>query len=219
LWRPIPSRLLGIIAAFGAGILTSSVAYELVGEAFRTSAGEGGVAIGLVAGAVTFFVGDLLIERMGRGDRHDSDAQGPSSGLAVMLGTVLDGIPESLVLGIGLTAGSTPSIAMLVAVFVSNFPEGLAATASLASDGWSHRRLVSMWVGIALVSAVAAGLGFLVFDDASARAIAFVLAFAGGAVLTMLADTMLPDAFEHAGPIAGLVTTIGFGVGFALATL
>ena len=217
LWRPPGNRALGVVMAFGAGVLISSVAYELVAEAFEKYEGRAGVTLGLLAGAMTFFVGDAAIDRSG--GEHRKDAGGDQAGgtsLGIVLGTVLDGIPESVVLGVGLIGGSTGAGALLVAVFVSNLPEAIASTSGLRSAGWSARRLVAMWGGIAVASGLAAAVGFVAFDDASPATLAFVLAFAGGAVLTMLADTMMPEAYEHGGRLTGVVTTIGFGVGFAL---
>jgi ZIP family zinc transporter len=212
LWRPIPRKPLGLIMAFGAGILLSSVAYELIGEAILTSDGDGGVAIGLMAGAITFFVGDLLIERS---SKKKEGAEGANAGLAVVLGTVLDGIPESVVLGVGLVSAD-PSAAMLVAVFVSNLPESMASTTDLRRAGWTSRSLLLMWTGIVLVSALSAGIGYSVFGDASDAMLAFVLAYAGGAILTMLADSMMPEAFAESGPLTGVITSVGFGIGVAL---
>ncbi len=218
--RPPGRRELGLVMAFGCGVLISAVAYELVAEAFATSAGEGGVALGLLAGAVTFFVGDVAIDRFGGADRKDvSGDQAEGSALAIVLGTVLDGVPESIVLGVGVASATTQSPAMLVAVFMSNLPESMASTGGLRSAGWSVRSLLLLWTSIALASAVAAAIGFAVSSGATPSALAFVLAFAGGAILTMLADSMMPGAFEHGGRLTGVVTTIGFGVGFALATL
>jgi ZIP family zinc transporter len=215
----IGHHLLGIVMAFGAGVLISSVAYELVGEAAATSAGQGGVGLGMLAGALTFFVGDLLIDRLGGANRKSPDREGGGAGLAIVLGTVLDGLPESVVLGVGLIAATESSPALLIAVFISNVPEAIAATAGLRRDGWSSSRLLLMWGAIAVVSAFAAVVGYVLFDGAAPAVIAFVLAFAGGAVLTMLADTMMPEAYEHAGSLVGVVTTIGFGVGFWLAAV
>jgi ZIP family zinc transporter len=217
--RPVGRRALGLVMAFGCGVLISAVAYELVAEAFLTSAGDGGIALGLMAGAITFFVGDLAIERLGGGDEGASDHEGPGSPLAIVLGTVLDGIPESVVLGISVATATTGGPAMLVAVFVSNVPEAMASTAGLHAAGWRPRSLLLLWTGIALVSAVAAAVGYAWSDGAGAQGVAFVLAFAGGAILTMLADSMMPDAFARGGPLTGVVTTVGFGTGFALAAL
>jgi ZIP family zinc transporter len=216
----IRPRVLGLIMAFGAGVLISAVAYELVGEAFETAAGSGGVALGLFAGAGAFFAGDFLIDRLGGQDRKSSGGeQGAGSALAIVLGIVLDGIPESIVIGLGLLEGSGVSVAVIAAVFLSNLPEAVAATTGLTRTGWTRARILFLWTGVMMVCAFSSLVGYAAFDTASPRTIAFVLAFAGGAVLTMLADTMMPEAFKHGGKIVGLATTLGFAVAFALTAL
>jgi ZIP family zinc transporter len=218
-WR-VGDRALGIVMAFGGGVLISSVAYELVGEAFDTHHGNGAVAGGLFAGSAVFFIGDTLIDRMGGAKRKDSGgAQAEGSPLAIVLGIVLDGIPESIVLGLTIVVGGSVSAAFVVAVALSNVPEAVAATSGLARSGWSGGRVLGLWTLVSLVSGLAALVGFTVFDSASPTAVAVVLAFAGGAILTMLADTMMPEAFEHAGPLVGVVTTFGFALAFALSAL
>jgi ZIP family zinc transporter len=217
---PIHDRVLGLIMGFGAGVLISAVAYELVAEAFETSAGSGGTALGLAAGSLTFFVGDLLVDRMGGADRKKiHGTAGAGSALAIVLGIVLDGIPESAVIGLGLLEGTGVSVAVIAAVFLSNLPEAIAATSGLAAGGWRRGRILGLWVAVTLVSGLASLLGYAVFDSAGPAALAFVLAFAGGAILTMLADTMMPEAFEHGGKLVGLFTTLGFGLAFALTLL
>lgn len=219
-WFPLSKRVVGLVMALGAGVLISAVAFDLVEEAVDTSRGAGGVAAGMAAGALTFFVGDSLIDRMGGDNRKSvSGEQSEGSGLAIVLGAVLDGIPESIVLGLTLLGGGGISVAFVAAVFISNLPEGLAASTGLSASGWSSGRILGLWTGVTLVSALAALAGYAVFDTASPSTIAFVLAFAGGAVLTMLADTMMPEAFEHAGPLVGIVTTAGFALAFALHTI
>jgi zinc transporter, ZIP family len=219
-WVPLSRRVVGLVMALGAGVLISAVAFDLVEEAVNTARGEGGVALGLAAGALTFFVGDAFIDRMGGDNRKSVDGQqAEGSPLAIVLGAVLDGIPESIVLGLTLLGGSGVSVAFVAAVFISNLPEGLAASTGLSASGWSTARIVGLWTAVMLVSALAALTGYAAFDTASPSTVAFVLAFAGGAVLTMLADTMMPEAFEHAGPLVGLFTTAGFAVAFALHTI
>jgi ZIP family zinc transporter len=213
LHRPVGRRALGLVMGFGAGVLISAVAYELVEEAFETSAGEG-VALGLFAGASTYFAGDTLIERLGAGSRGRS---GP--GLAIVVGTVLDGLPESMVLGLTVLEEDRVSGALLVAVFLSNLPEAIAATTGLRAGGWPSRRILALWAGVALVSAVASLIGYAAFDGASPNAVAFVIAFAGGAILVMLADTMMPEAFEKGGRSVGLATALGFALAFVLTTM
>jgi zinc transporter, ZIP family len=217
---PIHERVLGLIMAFGAGVLIAAVAYELVAEAFETAAGSGGLALGLGAGALTFFVGDALVDRMGGDGRKTMRrSAGTGSAFAIVLGIVLDGIPESAVIGLGLLEGTGVSVAVIAAVFLSNLPEAIAATTGLRAGGWTKGRIMGLWTLVALVGGLAALVGYAVFDSAGPRGLAFVLAFAAGAILTMLADTMMPEAFEHGGKQVGLVTTLGFGVAFALTTL
>jgi zinc transporter, ZIP family len=216
----ISQRNLGLVMGFGSGVLISAVAYELALEAFETSAHTWHVAAGLFAGSFTFFVGDAAIDRMGGEMRKDSDgAQAEGSPLAIVLGTVLDGIPESAVIGLGLLQGAGVSAAFVVAVFVSNVPEAIAATSGLARSGWAGRKIIGLWLGVAILSGLAALAGYAFLDGAGPAAVAFMLSFAGGAVLTMLADTMMPEAFEHGGRLTGVVTTFGFAVAFALSVL
>ena len=216
----IPERVLGLIMAFGAGVLISAVAFELVEEAFETSSGSLEVASGLLAGALTFYVGDVLIDRMGGSERKRmSGGQGSGSALAIVLGIVLDGIPESIVLGLSILTEGSVSVAFLAAVFLSNLPEAIAATTGLSAGGWARARILGLWALVMLVSGLASLAGYALFDTASPRLLSFVLAFAGGAVLTMLTDTMIPEAYEHGGRFVGVVTTIGFGTAFALSAL
>jgi ZIP family zinc transporter len=206
--------------AFGAGVLLSAVAYELVQEAFETSHGSWEIALGLTAGSLVFFAGDTWIDRRGGVHRkHSGGKQAEGSGLAIVLGIVLDGIPESLVLGLTVLETGSVSAALLAAVFLSNLPEAVAATSGLARAGWRSAHILGLWALVTFVSGIAALAGYALFDDASSSTIAFVLAFAGGAVLTMLADTMMPEAFEHGGKLVGVVTTLGFGLAFAISAL
>jgi zinc transporter, ZIP family len=218
--RPMGLRPLGLIMAFGAGVLISAVAYELVEDAFGYAGGSGAVALGLFAGAFTFYFGDVAIDRFG-GDGRKSAAGGQDAGsaLAIVLGTVLDGIPESIVLGLSLLGGGGVSVAMLAAVFLSNLPEALSSTVGLSKSGWSRSRISGLWALVTLVSALSALAGYALFDEASPSMIAFVQSFAGGALLTMLADTMMPEAFRYGGKQVGLLTTLGFALAFGISTL
>jgi zinc transporter, ZIP family len=217
---PIGKRMLGLIMAFGSGVLISAVAFELVQEAFETTNGDGGVALGLFAGSLVFFLGDSLIDRLGGSARKSSTGgQAAGSALAIVLGIVLDGIPESLVLGLTVLEAGTVSAAFLVAVFLSNLPESIAATTGLSRAGWKRSHIIRLWVLVMFVSGLAALAGYALLDSASPRTIAFVLAFAGGAILTMLADTMMPEAFENGGKLVGVVTTFGFALAFLISAL
>jgi zinc transporter, ZIP family len=216
----IRPRLLGLVMAFGGGVLVSAVAYELVLDAFTLTGGRSrAVAFGLLAGALTFYGGDAYIDRMGGAERKRMRQASQGSALAIVLGIVLDGIPESVVLGLSLIDGDGIGVAVLTAVFLSNLPEAVAATTGLLGGGWRRRNILWLWVGVAVVSGLSALAGFALFDSASPEAVAFVQAFAGGAILTMLADTMFPEAYEHGGKQVGLLTTFGFFVAFSISTL
>jgi zinc transporter, ZIP family len=213
-------RAIGWVMGFGAGVLLSAVSFDLVETAVETSSGHGATLVGMFAGCGTFFFGDLLIERIGGGHRkRATGASADGDPLGIVLGTVLDGIPESLVIGLTIHEGGAVGGAFLVAVFVSNVPEALSSTAGLAATGWGAARILSMWTGIAVVSGIASAVGYGLFAGASNEVVAFVLAFAGGAVLTMLAETMMPEAYLHGGKVVGVLTTLGFTLAFALEQL
>jgi ZIP family zinc transporter len=220
IWLKISLRVIGLIMAFGAGVLISAVAFDLVEEAAETSSGHGAVAWGLFIGCGVFFGGDWLISRLGGGDRKKAtgDQEGDSP-LAIVLGTVLDGIPESMVIGLTIFEGGEVGAAYLAAVFISNLPEAISSTSGLATGGWKKSRILWMWVAIALISGLASLAGYGLFQDSSPATIAFVLAFAAGAILTMLANTMMPEAFKHGGRLVGVVTTLGFAVAYAIHSL
>ena len=212
-WFRISDKMLGLIMAFGSGVLISAVAFELAHESVELSEGSGMAALGLFTGALVFFAGDWIIGHMGGHKRKSIGAShGSELGLPITLGIVLDGIPESIVIGLSMLGGQTVSIAMLMAVFISNLPEAIAATTGLASGGWSRFRIIRLWLITALICGVAALAGFALFENASNATQAFINMFAGGAILVMLADTMIPEAFEHGGKLAGIITVMGFAL-------
>jgi ZIP family zinc transporter len=206
--------------AFGAGVLISAVAFELFLDAADAVEDRVWVGVGLFAGALTFFVGDTVIDRMGgEGRKSMGGRQAGGAALAIVLGIVLDGIPESFVVGMDLLSGEGISAAFVAAVFLSNLPESAAATSGLKKAGWQNAHIYWLWVAVTLVAGVAAALGYRLLGDASGNTIAFVLAFAAGAILTMLADTMMPEAFEQGGRAAGLLTTLGFATAVLITSL
>ena len=214
--RGLSNRIIGLIMGFGAGALISAIAYELVPE----SANSGwSTAVALLIGALAFFVGDLLVDRIGGSDRKTiAGKQGAGSGAAIFVGTLLDNIPESLVLGMGLAIGGSISVAFLVAVFISNLPEGVAGTVNLAAAGHSRRSTLWMWVILVLVSAISAAVGYAVVGLTPSADGHLAQAFAAGAMLAMLTDAMIPEAYEHGGKQAGLATVLGFAAAAALST-
>jgi ZIP family zinc transporter len=216
----IPLRLIGLIMGFGAGVLISAVAFDLVEEAAEKSSGSGWVAAGLFAGCLVFYGGDKLIDRLGGGDRKAATGEQESgSPLSIVLGTVLDGIPESMVIGLTIYQGGAVGAAYLAAVFISNLPESISSTTGLATGGWKKARILWLWIVIAVISGLASLAGYSLFQHSSPDTVAFVLTFAAGAIITMLADTMMPEAYEHGGKLVGVVTTLGFATAFVIHTL
>jgi ZIP family zinc transporter len=204
----LSNRTIGIIMGFGAGALLSAISYELVPE---SALGGGGMALAFCIGALTFFGADRLIDHRGGADRKDIEGKQVGSGSAIFIGTLLDNIPESIILGMGLALGGAINVAFLVAVFVSNLPEGVAGTLNLEAAGRSRRNIFWMWTSLVLISAACAGLGFVIITALLPTATGRIAqAFAAGAMLTMLADAMMPEAFEHGGKLVGIVTVMGF---------
>ena len=206
----LSNQFTGAVMGFGSGALISSIGYELVPESLVRGSGRS-MALAFAVGALTFFVADWAIDTRG-GEKRKSIAGGQAggSGTAIFLGTLLDGVPESLILGIGLATGGAVSVAFLTAVFVSNIPEGIAGTRALLDAGNSSRRVVGMWSALVLASAVAAAAGYAFVNAVPSADGRYARAFAAGAVLTMLADVMMPEAFEHGGKPVGLLATLGF---------
>jgi zinc transporter, ZIP family len=230
LYLKVGLRAIGLVMAFGAGVLISAVAFELTEEAYR-SAGSSAAALGLAAGSVTFFTGDWLIDRQG-GHRRKSPVHGgvragsasggskaaggaaAASGMALVLGALLDGIPESAAIGISLLGGGGVGVAMVAAVFLSNIPESMSATTGLRASGRSTGWILGLWALVVGASTLASVAGYALLGGASEETVAFIQTFAAGAILTMLADTMMPEAVEHAGRLVGLLTVLGFAVAF-----
>jgi ZIP family zinc transporter len=216
---PLPRRAIGLVLGFGAGTLISAMAFELTEEAFKLG-GADAVTIGLALGALAYFAGDSVIERRGGGNRMSSmGEQSSESANALLLGAVLDGIPESAVLGITLLEGSGVGVAVLAAIFLSNLPEAISSTTGMRMTGQGAGRVLTTWAVVVVVSAISAALGYGLLDGASGNAVGLIQAFAGGAVLTMLVDTMIPEAFTRGGRAVGLVTVLGFALAYLLSTL
>jgi ZIP family zinc transporter len=216
----IALRTIGLVMGFGAGVLISAVAFDLVEEASSKASSNWAPLVGIFAGCGVFFAGDLLIDRAGGGARKNArGAQESGSALAIVLGTVLDGIPESMVIGLTIYEGGAVGAAYLLAVLISNLPEAISSTAGLKASGWAGARIIWMWCAIAVISGLASLAGYAFAHGASGNGVAFLLTFAAGAILTMLADTMMPEAYEHGGKLVGVVTVLGFATAYLIHTL
>jgi ZIP family zinc transporter len=220
-WINLSKRVLGGIMAFGAGALISAVAYELTYEAIKMGKGTGFPAYGFLAGAATFFLSDFLIEKMGAKGRKDMDASHQSNLVVPMvLAIILDGIPESIVIGLGMfEGGGTVSLSMMVAVFISNLPESIAGTSGMKAGGWGRGKILILWLIIAVVCGAATLAGYSLFVGVDVKWLSFIQAFAGGAILLMLANTMIPEAYEHGGKLSGVFTVLGFAASVMVVVL
>jgi len=206
-WVKVPSRVTGALGGLGAGLLLGAIAFDLVPTAQSLSSAE--LAVWTLGGAAIFVISDRIVEAKYGGE-------GGSAALGIVIGSIVDGVPESLIFGIQIATGVPISVAFLVAVFVSNVPQALAPSADLATAGWSKAKLVGMWTMVAAACGVAAAFGWgaaTVTSDANGQRAA---AIAIGGVLAMLTDSLMPFSFERAKDWAGVFTVIGFAASLAM---
>lgn len=220
-WVNVRASVVASVMAFGAGVLISALAFDLVDEAER-SGGLLATLLGFLGGAVVYVAGNVVLARRGAqhrkrsGDQQPSEQEHQGSGAAIALGALLDGVPESIVLGLSLLGGHGVGVAVLVAIFISNLPEGLSSAAGMKRNGRGAGFVFGTWGGIALASGAAGALGALALGGASPQTVAAITAVAAGAMLAMIADTMIPEAFETTRVYTGLIAVVGFIAAFAV---
>lgn len=217
----VPRPLVAAIMAFGAGVLISALSFDLVGEAEEIG-GLWPTVGGFLGGAVVYVLANVWLARRGArhrkrsGEQQASEEDHSGSGTAIAVGALLDGVPESVVLGLSLLGGGGVALPVLAAIFISNVPEGLSSSAGMKANGRSARYVFGVWIGIAVASGVAGMLGAVLLDGASPELVAVITAVAAGAILAMIADTMIPEAFERTQLYTGLIATVGFIAAFAI---
>lgn len=202
-WIAVPRRLVGVLAGFGAGAMLSAISFDLIAEAEELSAWQ--YALWMLIGVAVFLAGDRLVER-----RFGDEGTGGAMGIVV--GSVVDGVPESIIFGIQIGTGLAVSPSFLGAVFVSNIPQAVAPSADLRSAGWSAARLGKLWVMVVVACGVAAALGFIATDVSGTVAGDRMAALAAGGLLAMLTNSLIPFAYERGGELAGAATVVGFCV-------
>jgi ZIP family zinc transporter len=214
-WLKLPKVLVNGVMAFGAGVLISALAFELVAEAY-----EGGgllvTALGLASGALIYFFANRLVAKHSRRRGSGSDA---NSGNALAIGALIDGIPESVALGVGLVAGGAVNPAMLVAIFISNIPEALASTAAQKAAGKKAGGIFALWGTVTVAAGISAWAGYALLSLTDPALTAFAIALAAGGILTMVSDTMIPEAWKVEHDYTGLIATAGFLTAFAVHTV
>jgi ZIP family zinc transporter len=228
LYLKIGHKLIAAIMAFGAGVLISALSIDLMNEGFEQSKEPFEMGIAFLAGALVFVLGDYFIDNNGgkfrksvHGMQQNLSKKDPdeASGGAIFLGTLLDGIPESFVVGASVAAGGAGGFVFIVAVFLSNLPEGMSGTVSMKMSGMSTRHIILLWLGTLIVTVLSAIGGYLFLGNASPVVNASIMAFASGAILAMLCDTMIPEAFKFGGRFVALITVAGFLLAFMLSKI
>ncbi|HLP75230.1 MAG TPA: hypothetical protein VK155_20170 [Bacteroidales bacterium] len=220
----VPARGIAGIMAFGSGVLISALTFDLMEEAYR-SGGLDSSAIGILSGAVVYTGINYILAKKGAkhrkrsGDQQPSEEESGGSGLALAVGALIDGIPESIVIGLSMLKGGVVSTVAVIAIFLSNLPEGLSSAAGMKNAGRKAGYIFGVWISIAIISGIAALAGFTIFKNFSPDIIAVSTAFAAGAILAMIVDTMIPEAFEQTHNFAGLITVVGFLIAYFLTKL
>ncbi|MBM7662659.1 ZIP family zinc transporter [Bacillus mesophilus] len=209
IYKNIPNKVSAFIMAYGTGVLIGAATFELLTDAVR----DGGIlypSIGFLLGALAFIIAELLIMRKGGHERKRSKVSPAGhSGLAIFIGSIMDAIPESTIIGVSLLEGHSVSWVIIIAIFVSNFPEGLSSSIGMKKDGYSKKKILSLWLIVMLLSSVSSLLGYVLIDVSSLILITTIGAFAAGGIFAMVSSTMLPEAFEEGGPLVGFISALG----------
>jgi ZIP family zinc transporter len=214
------SKTISMVMALGGGVLIAMVALELMEGSFEQG-GYFAAGVGMILGSLAFFSADLMLARQGAKRRKEDSAQPSSegSGMAIFVGSLMDSIPEAVAIGVSLLKGGAIGWVLVLGVFLSNIPEGLSATAGMRKAGRSTRYVLGLWSAAVAATALAALIGYVALARVPEAYVALTQSFAAGAILTMLASTVFPEAFKDGGPRVGLLTSLGFLAAFFLTRL
>ncbi len=220
-FRELKQKTVAAFMAFGSGVLICALTFGLMEEAF----GHGGfdaVIIGFLCGGLLFIGGDYVIHIFG-GRKHKqhqlSSQRGDTNSLMIVLGSALDGIPESIALGITLFGNREVGLMLITAIFISNFPESISSASGLKKEGFSRSKILFMWISVGVSMALATVLSFLFLHNLDPNIIGILEALAAGAILAMLTDSMMPEAYKEGGYAIGMLTILGFLVAFVMSRL
>ncbi len=228
LYIKLNNKLIATSMAFGAGVLISALSIDLMSDAFEKSPDPLLIGLSFVGGALVFVLGDYLIDTHGGqfrkrahgvSENEKNVKQQDNSGTAILLGTLLDGIPESFVVGASVAVGGTTGLVFILAVFLSNLPEGMSGTVGMKMAGISTRSILLMWIITLIVTILSSMGGYAFLGHADPMIHSSIMAFASGAILAMLCDTMIPEAFKFGGRGVALVTVLGFFLAFTLSKI
>lgn len=223
----LPKNIIGAIMAFGSGVLIAALSFSLIEEAFKLSQSLISVILGFFFGGLAYTTVNYILHKKSKGQirkrkrSHGEMAGGgkKASGISLLIGSVMDNIPENMALGISMVTGASINIVLVAAIFISNLPEGLSSSAGMKSNGKSKKYIFSIWIIAVAIGTLSPAIGFEILSKASPPIIAIAISFAAGAIIVMLAESMIPEAFEEGGMKIGIATMAGFAIAFILGKL
>ncbi|MCM3617198.1 ZIP family metal transporter [Sutcliffiella horikoshii] len=209
LYVPMPKKLTGFIMAFGTGVLIGAASFELLGK-IDIQEGYSYVIFGFLIGATLFTSLEFIISKKGGKERKRSkEKKEEHSGMAIFIGSIMDSIPESVIIGVSLIKSNTVSWVIVLAIFISNFPEALSSSVGLRKDGYTRKKILFLWTIVFILTTLSSLFGFVVFKELNGLYMYMVSGLAAGGIIAMVASTMMPEAFEEGGPIVGLLSALG----------
>jgi ZIP family zinc transporter len=227
LFVSLPKKVIASIMAFGSGVLIAAITFSLIEDAFSLSHSIPSVILGFAFGGLAYTVANYLLNKKSKGETrrrkrsHGQNAGGgkEASGISLLIGSVMDNIPENMALGISLVTGGMVNVVLIAAIFISNFPEGLSSTEGMKANGKSRRYIIGLWSTAIIIGTISTAIGFAILSKASPSIISIAISFAAGAILVMLAESMIPEAYDEGGMKIGIATMVGFAVAFILSKI